>query len=94
MIPLLKREFSSQAGVPQWIECLPVKQRVASSIPIRAHAWVAGRVPSRGRTRGNHTLMFLSLPLTLKISFKKLKKYVLADSHVCEVMAMAALANL
>ena len=33
--------------------------------PVRAHAWVAGQVPSRGRTKGNHTLMFLSLPPSL-----------------------------
>ena len=42
----------------------------------RTYAWVAGQVPSRGRTRDNHTLMFLSLspslPLSLKIN--KLKK--------------------
>ena len=40
--------------------------------PIRAHAWVAGQVPSRGHARGNHTLMLLSLspslPLYLKIN--------------------------
>ena len=29
--------------------------------PIRARAWVAGWVPSRGCARSNHTLMFLSL---------------------------------
>ena len=33
--------------------------------PLRAHAWVAGQVPSRGCARGNHTLMFLSLPSPL-----------------------------
>ena len=33
--------------------------------PVRAHAWVAGQVPSGGRTRGNHTLMFLSLFFSL-----------------------------
>ena len=27
----------------------------------RAHAWVAGQVPSRGYMRGNHSLMFLCL---------------------------------
>ena len=44
--------------------------------PVRAHAWVAGQVPSRGRVRGNHTLMFLSLPFpSLKINKRKsLKK--------------------
>ena len=31
--------------------------------PVRAHAWVASQVPSRGCMRGNHTLMFLSLSL-------------------------------
>ena len=40
--------------------------------PVRAHVWVAGQVPSRGCTRGNHTLMLLSLspslPLCLKIN--------------------------
>ena len=29
--------------------------------PVRAHAWVAGQVPSGGHAAGNHTLMFLSL---------------------------------
>ena len=47
--------------------------------PVRAHAWVVGQDPSRGRTRGNHTLMFLSLffsllcPLKIK-SFKRKRK--------------------
>ena len=29
-------------------------------VPGRAHAWLEGQVPSRGRARGNHALMFLS----------------------------------
>ena len=33
--------------------------------PVRARAWVAGQVPSRGCMRGNHTLMFLSFPSPL-----------------------------
>ena len=33
--------------------------------PVRAHASVAGQVPSGGRVRGNHTLMFLSLSFSL-----------------------------
>ena len=37
------------AGAAQWIECQPVNRRVAGSIPIGAHAWVAGQVPSRGQ---------------------------------------------
>ena len=31
----------------------------------RAHAWAAGQVPSRGHSRGHHTLMFLSLLFSL-----------------------------
>ena len=53
------------AGVTQGTECQPVDQRVFGSSPVRVHAWVLGQVPSRGRVRGNHTLMFLSLPSPL-----------------------------
>ena len=41
------------AGVAQWIECQPVNQEIAGSIPVRAHAWVVGQVPSWGHARGN-----------------------------------------
>ena len=37
------------------IKGLPVR------FSVRAHAWVSGQVPSRGRMRGNHTVMFRSL---------------------------------
>ena len=36
--------------------------------PVRAHAWVVGQVPTRGLTRGNHTLMFLPPFPSLKIN--------------------------
>ena len=55
---------SALAGVAQWIECWPVNQRVTSSKPVRAYAWVVGQAPSRGHLRCNHTLMFLSLFLS------------------------------
>ena len=35
---------------------------------VRAHAWVVGQVLSRGRMRGNHTLVFLSLSFSLPFS--------------------------
>ena len=38
--------------------------------PVRAHAWVADQVPSRGRMRGNQTLMFPSLSPSLPLSLK------------------------
>ena len=42
---------------------------------VRAHGWVAGQVPSRGCTRGNHTLMFLSLSFSLPFPLSKNKFY-------------------
>ena len=58
------------AGVAQWSERRPANQRVAVQFPVRAHVWVAGQVPSRGRMRGNHTLMFLSLSPSLPFRSK------------------------
>ena len=39
--------------------------------PVRAHAWVVGHIPSRGRVRGNHTLIFLSLSSSFPFSLKR-----------------------
>ena len=50
-----------------WTKGLPVR------FPVRAHAWIVGQVPSRGRTRGNHTLMFLSLSYSLPSPLSKNK---------------------
>ena len=66
-------------GVAQWIEHgLQTKGSPVLS-PVRAHVWVAGQVPSRGHTRGNHTLMLLSLSFSVlsplsKNKFKKKSK--------------------
>ena len=38
--------------------------------PVRAHAWVVGQVPGRGRVRDNHTLMFLSFSVPSPLSKK------------------------
>ena len=43
--------------------------------PVRAHAWVAGQVPSRGGVGGNYTLIFLSLSPSLPLS-PKISKYI------------------
>ena len=66
-----------------WLGGLSAGLRTKGSpvpFPVRAHAWVASQVPSRGQTRGNHTSMFLSLSLSpsLLLSlknkiFKKIK---------------------
>ena len=42
--------------------------------PVRAHAWVVGQVLSRGCTRSNHTLMFLSLSFSLPSPLIKKRK--------------------
>ena len=47
-----------------WLSGLRASLRIKGSpvqFPVRAHAWVVGLVPSKGRVRGNHTLMFLSV---------------------------------
>ena len=41
------------AGVAQWIKHWPVDRKVLVQFPVRAHAWVAGQVPSLGCARGN-----------------------------------------
>ena len=48
--------------------------RLPVQFPLRAHAWVAGQVPSKGCSRGNHTLMFLSLFLFPFHSLKIINK--------------------
>ena len=65
----LKNRALALAGVAQWIECWPALKGPLVQFPVRAHAWVAGWVPSRGCAGSNHTFMFLSpsLPLSLKI---------------------------
>ena len=64
---------SSLDGVAQWIECRLQTKGSLVQFPVRAHAWVVGQVPSRGHVRGNHTLIFLSLPFSLPSPFSKNK---------------------
>ena len=53
------------AGVAQWLGAGLRTKGSPVQFPVRAHAWVVGQVPSRGRTRGNHTLLFLFLSLKI-----------------------------
>ena len=41
--------------------------------PVRAHAWVASWVPSRGSMSGKHTLMFLSFSFSFPSPLSKNK---------------------
>ena len=52
------------AGVAQWIEHRLWNKGLPFRFPVRAHAWVAGQVPSTGRWRSN-THTDISLPLFL-----------------------------
>ena len=53
MTTFLKSISPALAGVAQGIESQPANQRVAGSIPGRAHAWVVGWVPGWGHVRSN-----------------------------------------
>ena len=51
-----------------WFSGLSAGLRAKGSLiwlPVKAHAWVVGQVPSKGCVRGNHTLMFWSLSVSL-----------------------------
>ena len=53
------------AGEAQWLSASLQIKGLLVGFPVRAHAWVAGQVPSWGCVRGNRTLMFLSLSFSL-----------------------------
>ena len=59
------------AGVAQWTEHRLQTKGSQVQIPVRAHAWVAGRVPSGGHVRGNHTWMLFSLSFSLPSPLSK-----------------------
>ena len=69
----LKSACVALAGVAQWTECWPVKQKVAGWIPSQGTCLGCGPgwAPSRGHVRGNHTLMFPSLSPSLPLSKNK-----------------------
>ena len=59
-----------------WLSGLSTGPWIKGSLvwfPVRACARVAGQVPSRGRVRGNHTLMFLSFSSSLPAPLSKIK---------------------
>ena len=59
-----------------WLSGLIIGLQTKGSLvqfPCRAHAWIVGQVPSWGSSRGNHTLMFLSLFFSLPYLLSKHK---------------------
>ena len=61
------------AGVAQWIERRLRTKGLLVQFLVRAHAWVAGQVPSGGHMRGDHALIFLSLSFSLPSPLSKNK---------------------
>ena len=59
------------AGVAQWLSTGLWNTWSLGQFSVRAHAWVADQVSSRGRVRGSHTVMFLSLSFSLPLSKNK-----------------------
>ena len=70
LLLLIENMHLALAGIAQWIECGLGTKRSLVRFPVRAHAWVAGQVPSREHVRGNHTLIFFSLSFSLPLSLK------------------------
>ena len=57
-----EKKRKALAGMAQWIECWPANQRVIGSVPSQGTCLGCrpDQVPSKGRVRSNHTLVFLS----------------------------------
>ena len=69
----MKNREAALGDMAQWSEYQPENQRSLVQFPVRAHAWVAGQVPSRGHARGYQTLILLSLSFSLPFSLCKNK---------------------
>ena len=67
-------QVTTLAGVAQWIDCWPVNKGSPVQFPVRTHALVAGKVHKWGHTRGSHTLLFLSLSISLPSPLSRNKK--------------------
>ena len=68
---ILKVSYLALAGVAQWIERGLQTKGLPVRFPIRAHAWVAGQVPSGGpheRQPNIDISLSPSFPLSLKIN--------------------------
>ena len=71
-----KKKKEELLWLVDWLRGLSVSLWTKGSLvwlPVRAHAWVAGQVPSEGPVIGNHTLMFLSLFFSLPPHLSKNK---------------------
>ena len=71
----IKKKKSSPGWCGSAVECQPVNQRVAGSIPSLGHMpGLQARSPVEGQVRGNHILMFLSLSFSLPSLLQKVNK--------------------
>ena len=67
ILDFFKKE-KALGGVAEWTEHWSATKGSPVRFLVRVRAWVASQVPSRGHTRGNHTLMFSSLSPSLPLS--------------------------
>ena len=62
------QDLPALAAVAQWTECRPANPKLLVRFPVRAHAWVAGQVPIWGRARGNQSMYFSHINVSLPLS--------------------------
>ena len=72
-ISLIRKRRIALVGPAQWIEHRLANQGSQVRFPVRAHAWGAGWVPTKGCMQGNHTSMFPSLSFSLPPPLSKNK---------------------
>ena len=71
--PIRRDKLKRQAPWLMWLSGLSTGLQTKGSLvqfPVRVHAWVVGQVPNRGRVRGKHALMLLSLSFSLPSPLK------------------------
>nr|KAF6433747.1 hypothetical protein HJG59_008822 [Molossus molossus] len=61
-------------GVAQWLSINPCTKRSPVQFPVRARGQVVGPIPFGGHVGGGQSMFSLSLPLSLPLSLKPIKK--------------------
>ena len=76
-----------------WLSGLSAQLRSKGSLvgfPVRAHAWVAGRVPRRGAREAPH-IGFLSLSFSLPSPFIKINKILKKKIYLSPIIMVIVL---
>ena len=59
--------FAALAGVAQGLSAVLRTEGLPVRLPLRAHAWVVGKVPSWGHARGNQSIYLLHIAVSLPL---------------------------